>query len=63
VVAWPAAHIFMSRWLENFAYRVEIQIGIFMLSAGAALATALLTISYHCLKSALADPVKALRYE
>ena len=63
VAAWPIAYILMSRWLENFAYRIDIRVGIFLLSALAALAAALLTIGYHCLKSALSDPVKSLRYE
>jgi putative ABC transport system permease protein len=63
VIAWPIAFIFMSRWLENFAYRVDIRLEIFLMSALAALGAALLTISYHCLKSALSDPVKSLRHE
>lgn len=63
VAAWPIAYILMSRWLGNFAYRADIRVGTFLLSALAALAAALLTIGYHCLRSALSDPVKSLRYE
>ncbi len=62
-VAWPVAYLLMSRWLRNFAYRVDIGPWVFVLSAGAAFAIALLTISYQTLKAALADPVKSIRYE
>jgi len=61
--AWPAAYLLMRRWLQNFAYRVEMGPWIFILSAGAALVIALLTISYQTLKAVLSDPVKAIRYE
>jgi ABC-type antimicrobial peptide transport system permease subunit len=63
VVAWPAAYLLMRRWLQNFAYRIEMGPGIFLFSAGAAFVIALLTISYQTLKAALADPVKSIRYE
>jgi putative ABC transport system permease protein len=61
--AWPAAYLLMRNWLQNFAYRVDIRPRIFVLSAAAAFAVALLTISYQTLKAALADPVNSLRYE
>jgi putative ABC transport system permease protein len=63
VLAWPAAFYVMRRWLQNFAYRVEIRPGIFLASAGAAFVIALITISYHTLRAALADPVKSIRHE
>jgi len=62
-VAWPAAFLLMRRWLQNFAYRVEMGAWIFILSAGAALVIALLTMSAQVLRAVLADPVKAIRYE
>jgi putative ABC transport system permease protein len=62
-VAWPAAYLLMRRWLQNFAYRVDIGPGVFLFSAGAAFVIALLTISYQTLRAALADPVKSIRYE
>jgi putative ABC transport system permease protein len=61
--AWPAAYLLMSDWLRSFAYRVDIRPGIFVLSAGAAFAVALLTILYQTLRAATADPVDSLRYE
>jgi putative ABC transport system permease protein len=62
-LAWPAAFLLMRNWLRNFAYRVEMGPWVFLFSAGAALAVALLTISVQTLRAALSDPVKAIRYE
>ena len=63
VVAVPVAYLAMNRWLEDFAYRTDLGIGIFALAGGLALGIALLTVSYQAIRAALADPVKALRYE
>jgi len=62
-VAWPVAYFAMSRWLQNFAYRINFGIGIFLLSALMAFVIALTTVSYQAIKAALANPVEALRYE
>lgn len=63
VVAWPIAYYFMRSWLQGFAYRIDIGIWIFILSAVSAFAIALFTISFQTIKAALADPIKSLRYE
>lgn len=63
VIAWPLAYIVMHRWLENFAYRANISVWIFVLSAGMALLIALLTVSYQSIRAALANPADSLRYE
>ena len=63
VVAAPVAYLAMRRWLESFAYRVEIGPGVFLLAGGLALLVALVTVSYQAVKAALADPVESLRYE
>ena len=49
--------------LDNFAYKVEITIGVFILSAVIALLIALITVSSQTIKAATANPVKSLRYE
>lgn len=63
VLAAPLAYFAMSRWLEDFAYRIEIGPGIFILAGALAITIALATVSYQSIKAALADPVKTLRYE
>ncbi|MFB0518213.1 MAG: ABC transporter permease [Acidobacteriota bacterium] len=63
IIAWPVAYYAMNRWLQNFAYRISIELWMFMLAAGLALLVALITVSYQCIKAALANPVESLRYE
>ena len=62
-VAWPVAYYFMNKWLQNFAYRIDMGIWIFFLSAILALAVALVTVSYQSIRAATANPVDSLRYE
>ena len=62
-IAWPVAYFAMQNWLQNFAYRVDVGIWIFALSATLSLAIALLTVSYQTIKAAMANPVDSLRYE
>jgi predicted permease len=63
IFAWPVAYWAMNRWLQNFAYRANIGIATFILSATLALFIALATVSYQSIKAALANPIEALRYE
>jgi len=63
LVAWPLAWFFMNKWLENFAYRVNLGIWIFIVPALLTLIIALITLSSQVLKAAMANPVKSLRYE
>ena len=63
IIAWPAAYYFMNKWLQNFAYRIEPSVWIFILSALTALGIAVLTVSYQSIKAAMANPIDSLRYE
>jgi putative ABC transport system permease protein len=63
LIAWPLAWLFSNRWLQNFAYRINVSIWTFILSATLALAIALITVSYQSIKAAMANPVDSLRYE
>ncbi|MBI2506011.1 MAG: ABC transporter permease [Candidatus Latescibacteria bacterium] len=63
MVAWPLAWYVMHRWLENFAYRIELEPGIFVLGGVLVLVIAWLTVSYQAISAARANPVEALRYE
>lgn len=63
VVAWPLAYFAMNKWLQNFAYRIDIPIWVFIASGIAALFISLLTVSSKAIKAAVANPVNSLRYE
>lgn len=63
IIAWPAAYYAMNTWLQDFAFRINIGIGTFLLAGGAALLIALLTVSFQAVRAALSNPVDALRYE
>ncbi|MFC2156783.1 ABC transporter permease [Acidobacteriota bacterium] len=63
LIAWPIAYIMMKKWLQEFAYKTPISIWIFLVAGLAALLTALLTVSYQSIKSALSNPIRSLRYE
>jgi putative ABC transport system permease protein len=63
IVAWPVAYFAISKWLENFAYRTNVSMSIFILSGVLVLVTALLTVSYQAIRAAMANPVESLRYE
>ena len=62
-IAWPTTYFFMNKWLQDFAYRIEISGWMFVLSGGIALLIALATVSFQAIKAAIANPVESLRYE
>jgi putative ABC transport system permease protein len=63
IIAWPTAYYFMNKWLQSFAYRIDIGWWMFVLSGGIALVIALITVGFQAIKAATANPVEALRYE
>ncbi len=63
LIAAPVAYFIMSRWLEDFAYKIDLGPGSFLLAGGMALLIAWLTVSFQSVRAALADPVKSLRSE
>jgi putative ABC transport system permease protein len=63
LIAWPIAYLGMNKWLQNFAYRTYIGAATFLISGGAALLIATLTVSYQSIKSARTNPADSLRYE
>jgi putative ABC transport system permease protein len=63
IVSWPIAYYFMNKWLEDFAYRIEIRWWMFALAGGIALLIALATVSFQAIKAATANTVESLRYE
>ena len=63
LIASPAAWYAMHKWLENYPYRIAINTWIFLFAAGLVILIALLTVCFHALKAALANPVNSLRSE
>lgn len=63
LVAWPLAYLATTRWLQSFSYQVPVGVDIFVLAACAALAVALLTVSFHAVRASTSNPVDSLRYE
>jgi len=53
----------MNKWLDNFAYRINIALWIFAVAGLGALLIALATVSFQAIKAATANPVKSLRTE
>ena len=63
LIATPIAAYFMSRWLQDFAYRIDMPWWVFVGSGIVAMGIALLTMGFQAVKAASADPVKSLRTE
>jgi len=63
IVACPVAWFAMNKWLQNFAYRTEIEWWIFVLAGLIALGISLITVSLQSWRAATRNPVEALRYE
>ena len=63
VIAIPVSKYFMQRWLESFAYKIEMQWWLFAGAGISAVFIALVTVSYQAIKAALTNPVKNLRTE
>ncbi len=63
IVAVPISYHLMNLWLQDFAYRTTVGIGVMAGSALIAMAIALFTVSYQAVRTANANPVESLRYE
>ena len=63
LIASPIAWYIMHQWLENYEYRTQIVWWIFGAASSGALIITFLTVSFHAIKAALANPVKSLRTE
>ena len=63
LIASPIAWYGMNRWLQDFAYKIDIEWWVFALAGLLAIGIALLTISFQSIKAALMNPVKSLRSE
>ena len=63
VIATPVAWYFMHSWLQDFAYRINISVWIFLAAGITALLIAIFTVSFQAIRAAIANPVKSLRTE
>ena len=63
VAAWPAAWFIMNNWLQNYHYRINISLWMFLLSGFSALIIALLTVIYQVFRAACASPAEVLHFE
>jgi putative ABC transport system permease protein len=63
LIASPVAWYIAKNWLQDFAYRIELSLWMFVIPGGIALVIASLIVSFQTIKAAIANPVKSLRYE
>jgi ABC-type antimicrobial peptide transport system permease subunit len=63
LIASPVAWYIMHNWLENYQYRVNLSLSVFAMAAFSALLMTIITVSFHAIKAAFANPVKSLRTE
>ncbi len=62
-IAAPAAYLTMQSWLDNFAYRISLGAGLFIIVIAGSVGIAGLSVGYRVLRAATANPVESLRYE
>jgi len=63
LVAWPVAYLGMQRWLDDFAYQIDLGVGVFLGAGALAMSIALVTIGYHTLQATRVEPSVSLRSE
>ena len=63
IIAWPLAYYAMSNWLQNYIFRVDLTISTFIIASGMAFIIAVVTVLFHTLRAANANPAEALKYE
>jgi len=63
IIASPIAWFIMNRWLQDFAYRINISWWVFAIAAFLAILITIVTVSFQAVKAAIANPVKSLRTE
>ena len=63
IISWPIAYLIMRRWLQDFAFRMELGWEVFALAALGTAGLVLVTVCFKAIKIATANPVDSLRYE
>lgn len=62
-IAGPVAWYIMSKWLQNYTYRIPLDISVFVLAIGCSIVIAWITVGHRAIKAAMANPVRNLRSE
>jgi len=67
LIAWPVAYLFLSNWIGDFEYRIDLwgsaQLAVYVLAGIGAILTTVIAVSYKSISAALANPVHSLRDE
>jgi len=63
LIAWPIAYVAMKNWLENFAYRTQINPWVFVLCGTLTFCIAMLTVSYQSVRASISNPIDAIKCE
>ncbi len=63
ILAWPLAYGVMSKWLQNFEYKIDISVRTFLFATLITVAIATFTVSFQSLRAAASNPVDSLKYE
>jgi putative ABC transport system permease protein len=63
VIAFPVAYLISHNWLKSYAYRIDVNLAIFLMAGAGALVIALMTVSFITIRASLANPIKSLRTE
>ena len=63
LIAIPSSYLIMNRWLQDFAYRIDIGVWIIIIAVLSVICITLVTVTYHSVRTALINPSETLRYE
>jgi putative ABC transport system permease protein len=63
IIAWPIGYFIAYKWLQDYAYKINIGAGIFVLACTSAFAIMAIAVGYQSIKAAAANPIDSLKYE
>ena len=63
ILAVPVGYFFMHKWLEEFAYKINISWWVFVIAGTAAIFITFITVSFQTIRAAIANPAKSLKTE
>lgn len=63
IIASPITYFFVEKWLENFEYKINLGLELFLMAGALSIFIAMFTISYQAIKASIINPVDALKYE